>query len=121
VGCSRLGPRAGSGLPGRLIQRSQQPKPAGETDLLRLLTGTSVSTGDYRHPARGRINPVHLYPDLHQAIVRAPGAGDIGQLADVFTPRRIDAGNCKARAPRAWTEPTTRAGSSQAPDANPAG
>jgi hypothetical protein len=37
-----------------------------------------------------------LYPDLHQPIVWAPGAANIGQLADVFTPGRIDAGNCES-------------------------
>ena len=48
-----------------------------------LAAGTPVSTGNYPQPARRRINPDHLYPDLHQPIVWAPGVADIGQLADV--------------------------------------
>jgi len=73
----------------------QQPQPAGKQDLSRQPTRTSASTGDDRQTTRRWIHRVHLDPDLHQPIIRAPGAADIGQLADVFTRGRIDVGNGK--------------------------
>ena len=95
--CSPLRARAGARCPGRLRQRPQQPQPAGKPDLPRRPARTPAWTGHHRQPACRRIHPVHLDPDLHQPIICAPAAADIGQLADVFTPGAYRCWHLQAR------------------------
>ena len=72
-----------SGLCGHLIQRPQQPQPAGEADLL-LAAGIVSLLGidDDPKTARRRLGPVQDNADLHTPTVSALAAGNISQLAD---------------------------------------
>jgi hypothetical protein len=72
-----------SGLCGHLIQRPQQPQPAGKADLL-LAAGVVSLPGSDDHPktARRRLGPVQDNADLHTPTVSALAAGNISQLAD---------------------------------------
>ena len=72
-----------SGLCGHLIQRPQQPQPAGKADLL-LAAGVVglPGIGDDSKTARRRLGPVQDNADLHTPTVSVLAAGNISQLAD---------------------------------------
>jgi hypothetical protein len=72
-----------AGLCGHLIQRPQQPQPAGEADfLLRAGPGILPGSADDPKTASRRLGPVQDDTDLHTPIAPAPAAGNISQLAD---------------------------------------
>src|SRR5215469_12493895 len=74
---------ARAGLCGHLIQRPQQPQPAGEADLLpRAGRGNLPGSPDDQKTAGWRFGPVQDDTDLHTPIVSAPAAGTISHLAD---------------------------------------
>ena len=72
-----------AGLCGHLIQRPQQPQPAGEPDFLPCagLGGLPGSADDPKTAGR-RLGPVQDDTDLHTPIVPAPADKNISQLAD---------------------------------------
>ena len=71
-----------SGLCGHLIQRPQQPQPAGEADFLACVGLVSLLGIDDLKTARRRLGPVQDNADLHTPTVSALAAGNISQLAD---------------------------------------
>ena len=76
-----------AGLRGHLIQRPQQPQPAGEADFLpRAAPGILPGSADDPKPARRRLGPVQDDTDLHTLIVPDPAAGTISQLAGTCDP-----------------------------------
>ena len=99
-----------SGLSGHLIQRAQQPQPAGEADLLAHVGLVSLSgAADDLKTARWRLGPVQHNTDLHTPTVSAQAAGNISQLADACDAgaatryERLDnKPQCRAPAPKRW-------------------
>ena len=72
-----------SGLCGHLIQRLQQPQPAGEADFLaRVGLVNRPGTADDPKTARRWLDPVQHNADLHAPTVSARAAGNISHLAD---------------------------------------
>src|SRR5215469_2153590 len=71
-----------SGLCGHLIQRLQQPQPAGKADLLLAAGVVSLLGIDDPKTARRRLGRVQGNADLHRPTVSALAAGNISQLAD---------------------------------------
>ncbi len=70
-------------LSGHLIQRPQQPQPAGEADFLARVGAVSLlGIDDDPKTARRRLGPVEDNADLHMPTVSALAAGNISQLAD---------------------------------------
>ena len=75
--------RAGVGLCGHLIQRPQQPQPAGKANLLLAARMVSLlGIDDDPKTARRRLGPVQDNADLHTPTFSALAAGNISQLAD---------------------------------------
>lgn len=77
VGCRNIGQVANMDGQWRPT-RAQSGLPLGNhrrSVILCLLSDRGA--GEYARAAGRRINPVHLYPDLHQLIVAAPAAADV--------------------------------------------
>jgi hypothetical protein len=70
--------------PGHLIQRPQQPEPAGKAHLQLCSAAVSAfGTGDYAQATGRRLHPVKDDSDLHCPIVPAAQTANIRQPADV--------------------------------------
>ena len=74
--------RAGVGLCGHLIQRPQQPQPAGKADFLACVGLVSLPGIDDPKTARRWLGPIQDNADLHTPTVSALAAENISQLAD---------------------------------------